>query len=104
MSKNPNSVKTANLNIRLHPIVKNEAERIFNYHGLTLSDAVAVFINHACHAGGFPFDLKNAPYTDPDSIEALHEAKKLINDPNAKTYNNVKELFADCLNDDINDN
>ena len=40
-----------------------------------------------------------AEYTDAESMAALQEAKQLINEPNAKTYNNVKELFADCLSD-----
>ena len=97
------SPKTASLNVRLLPDVKAEAERVFSYHGLTLPEAVTVFINHACHVGGFPFDLTGAPYSDTESLEALQEAIQLINDPNAKTYNNVKELFDDCLGDDNDD-
>ena len=95
--------KTASINVRLLPEVKAEAERVFSYHGLTLPEAVTVFINHACHARGFPFDLRGAPYTDAESMEALQEAKQLMNDPNAKTYSNVKELFADCLSDENDD-
>ena len=41
-----------------------------------------------------------APYTDHESIEARQEAIRLISDPNAKTYNNVRELFADCLGEE----
>jgi DNA-damage-inducible protein J len=98
-----NSPKTTSVNVRLMPEIKAEAERIFGYHGLTLPEAVTVFINHACHAGGFPFDLRGAPYTDPDSIQALREAVQLENDPDAKTFKNVKDLFADCLGDDDDD-
>ena len=50
-------VKSANVNVRLYPEVKQEVESIFAYHGLTLPEAITVFINHACHAGGFPFEL-----------------------------------------------
>jgi DNA-damage-inducible protein J len=100
MPKIANSPKTASINVRLLPEVKAEAERVFGYHGLTLSEAVTVFINHACHAGGFPFDLKGAPYTDPESIKALQEAIQLMNDKNAKKFKNVKELFEECLADD----
>jgi len=96
-------LKTASINVNLLPEVKAEAERVFGYHGLTLPEAVNVFINHACHAGGFPFSLNGAPYTGPESLEALAEAIQLRNDPNAKTYNSVRELFADCLGEDKDD-
>ena len=102
MPKTTNSPKTANINVRLLPNIKKEAERIFNYHGLTLPEAITVFINHACHSGGFPFDLKGAPYTDPESMEALNEAKHLMNDQNAKTFKSMEELIAD-LDDDGDD-
>jgi len=42
-------------------------------------------------------------YTDLESMEALREAIQLINDPHAKTYNSVKELFADCLGEESDD-
>lgn len=103
MPKIASEPKTASISIHMLPEVKAEAERVFNYHGLTLHEAVSVFIKHACHVGGFPFDLRGAPHTDPESIEALHEALNLINDPTAKTYSSVKELFADCLGDDSDD-
>jgi DNA-damage-inducible protein J len=98
-----NNPKTANINVRMLPEVKAEAERVFGYHGLTLPEAVSVFIKHACHVGGFPFELKAVPYSDVESMEALKEAIHLINDPTAKTYNNVKELFAECFEDESDD-
>jgi len=97
MPKIASNPKTANVNIRLLPEMKAEAERVFSYHGLTLPEAVTVFINHACHVGGFPFDLRGAPHTDAESLEALQEAVQLMNDPTAKRFRNVDELFADCL-------
>jgi DNA-damage-inducible protein J len=103
MPKIATNPKTANINVRMLPEVKAEAERVFGYHGLTLPEAVSVFIKHACHVGGFPFELRGAPYTDDESMEALKEAIHLINDPTAKTYNNVKELFAECLGEDSDD-
>jgi len=100
MPKIASNPKTASINIRVLPEKKAEAERVFSYHGLTLPEAVTVFINHACHVGGFPFDLRNAPYTDPESIEALQEAIQLMNDPTARRFRSVDELFAECLEGD----
>jgi antitoxin component of RelBE/YafQ-DinJ toxin-antitoxin module len=65
-----------------------------------LPEAITVFVKHACHAGGFPFELKRAPYTDPESMEALREAIQLENDPNAKTFKTTKALIDDILSGD----
>ena len=94
--------KSANVNIRLYPEIKQEAENIFAYHGLTLPEAITVFINHACHAGGFPFDLRGARWQDPVSLAAFEECNKIEANPSAyKRYKNEDELFADL---DIEDN
>ena len=93
--------KTANINVRLYPDVKQQAENIFAYHGLTLPEAITVFINHACHAGGFPFDLRGARWQDPVSLAALEESKRIEANPGAyKRFTNAADLIADCLGDD----
>ena len=92
--------KSVSVNVRLYPEIKEEAEHIFAYHGLSLPEAINVFLHHACHAGGFPFEIKGARWQDPVSLAALEECKLLENDPNAKGYRNVSELIADCLEGD----
>ena len=92
--------KTANINVRLYPELKSEAESIFAYHGLSLPDAITVFLNHACRAGGFPFELKDDKWNDPISLAALEECNRLENDPNAKSFNSMAELIADLESDD----
>jgi len=94
------SSKTSNINIRLYPEIKEEAERIFSYHGLSVAEAITVFLNHACHVGGFPFELKRAPYTDVESIQAFNEARQLENDPSAKTFYSMEDLVADLESED----
>lgn len=92
--------KTASLNIRMLPEVKAEAERIYGFHGLTLHEAIAVFIKHSCNVGGFPFDLRGAPHTDPEAMEALMEAEQLKKDRNAKSFKTMEALIADLESDD----
>ena len=93
--------KSANVNVRLYPDIKQEVENIFAYHGLTLPEAITVFINHARHAGGFPFDLRGARWQDPDSLAALEECKQMEANPAAhKRFKNAEELFADLDSDD----
>ena len=92
--------KTASINVRLYPELKTEAESVFAFHGLSLPDAITVFLNHACRVGGFPFELRGARWNDPISLAALEECKRLENDPNAKGFRNMAELIADLENDD----
>ena len=91
--------KTASINVRLYPELKQEAENIFAYHGLSLPDAITVFLNHACKAGGFPFELKGARWQDPVSLAALEESKQFEKDPNAKGFRNMEDLIADLESD-----
>ena len=98
------TTKTANINVRLYPELKAEAENVFAYHGLSLQDAITVFLNHACRVGGFPFELKGARWNDPESLEALEESNQIIANPSAyKSYRNVSELLADCLEGEDDD-
>ena len=87
--------------VRLYPEVKEHAENVFAYHGLTLPEAITVFINHACHVGGFPFELTGAHWQDPVSLAALEECKQMEANPGAyKSFKNAEELFADLDSDD----
>jgi len=63
--------KSISLNVNILPEIKEEAERVFNYHGLTLSEAINVFIKQSCYAGGFPFKLKSAPSTETETTDGL---------------------------------
>jgi len=92
--------KTVSINVRLYPELKQEAENVFAYHGLSLPEAINVFLTHACRAGGFPFELKGARWQDPVSLAALEECKKLENNPSAKGFRNMAELIADLESDD----
>ena len=92
--------KSANINVRLYPELKAEAESVFAYHGLSLPDAINVFLNHACRVGGFPFELRGARWNDPVSLAALEECRQMENDPNAKRFRSVEELIADLEDED----
>jgi DNA-damage-inducible protein J len=91
--------KSASVNVRMYPELKAEAESVFAFHGLSLPDAINVFLNHACHVGGFPFNLRDARWNDPVSLAALEECKQMENDPNAKRFRNMDALIADLEDD-----
>lgn len=50
--------KTAFLNMRLHEGLKTEAEAVYADLGLTLREAVTIFLRQSIKAGGFPFAMR----------------------------------------------
>ena len=59
--------KTGTFQMRMSPRVKEQAEEIFSQCGMTLTDAVNVFIQQAINVEGMPFVLTQ------NSKEALRE-------------------------------
>jgi len=60
--------KTAVFNIRIEPEVKSEAEKLFNSFGLTVTDAVNVFLRQSIMRRGFPFEIVQINLENPTSI------------------------------------
>lgn len=59
--------KTASFQMRINPEVKQRAEEIFARCGLTLTDAVNIFLQQSLNTGGLPFLVTQ------NSQQALHE-------------------------------
>lgn len=57
---NGSMAKTANINIRIEPEVKAEAEKIFSELGITVSEAISIFLNKSIMEGGIPFEMKRS--------------------------------------------
>lgn len=57
--------KTATFQMRINPEIKYQAEQVFSGCGMTLTDAINVFIQQALNVGGMPFVVSS------DSKEAL---------------------------------
>ena len=86
--------KTASLNIRLDSDIKKNAEAIYSYYGLSLAEAVTVFIHQSCNVGGLPFDLRPAR-PNAETLAAMAEAERISRDPSVKGYRDMDELFKD---------
>ena len=65
--------KTASFQMRINPDVKNQAESIFATYGLTLTDAVNIFIQQSLNTNGLPFLLspENAEYLKAKAVARL---------------------------------
>lgn len=86
--------KTANINLRIEPATKAQAEALFNSFGISVTDAINIFLNTSIMEGGFPFQIKQPRY-NPETEAAIHEARQIMAGiTEAKSYNSVSELFS----------
>jgi len=80
-------------------MVKSGAEELFGSFGLTVTDAVNVFLRQSLMRGGFPFEIvRHTPNAVTQA--AIAEAERLMIDPTAKTFASMEELRADLLSDE----
>lgn len=84
--------KTDTLHIRVEPSVKQKAEETLNELGLSISDAINVFLRQVILNDGIPFEVRK-PKFNQESIEAIEDAKKGKN--LSKTFDSVDEMFEE---------
>lgn len=87
--------KTATINIRIEPDIKKQAEALFSSFGITVSDAVNMFIRMSLMEGGMPFALKQ-PRFNAETEAAMREAREIAKGTKtAKKYHSVDDMFKD---------
>ena len=74
--------KTANVNVRIDPETKAGAQQLFAQFGITISDAINIFLRKSLMEGGLPFDVKQPRYNAATEA-AMREALEIINDTSA---------------------
>ena len=85
--------KTANINIRIEPETKKSAEELFSSFGITLTDAVNIFLKKSIMEGGLPFEMR-LPRYNKATEDAINEARLIMSgDLHPKKYKSARELF-----------
>ena len=82
--------KTDTLHIRIEPSVKEKAEETLSELGLSISDAINVFLRQVIINDGIPFEIRKANY-NRITLKAMDDAKKQKNV--SETFDNVDEMF-----------
>ena len=83
--------KTATLNIRTDPAVKAQAEQVYRNFGITLTDAVNIFLHKSVMEGGLPFDMRQP---NAATLEAMRETEDILSGRvRTKRYASARELF-----------
>ena len=87
--------KTANLNIRIDPKTKYAAEKLYENFGITITDAVNMFLRQSLNVGGLPFELRQPRY-NAETEAAIQEARDIMSGKiQAKVYHSIAEMNAD---------
>ncbi len=83
----------ANINIRTEKEIKESAESVLSQLGLTMSAAVNIFLRQVIRENGIPFELK-LKEPNPETMEAIQEARRIANDKDVQGYTSMEELRA----------
>lgn len=71
--------KSSQMNFRCNPELKAAAEAVCSRWGLSLGDALNVFMVKLVDVGGFPFDVREDPYRpiriSPDDPRVKHPVR-----------------------------
>jgi DNA-damage-inducible protein J len=81
--------KTSNMYIRIDPKIKSDVEAIYAQYGMSITDAINIFLYTSRNVGGLPFDLRS-PVPNAETLEAIEEVKRMKADPLiGKAYTDV---------------
>ena len=85
--------------VRVNDEIKKEVTPILDDLGISLSEAINMFLHQVKLNNGIPFNLKCPTFSD-EMKEALKEAEEMMKNPDAyPSYNSVEELM-EALNDE----
>lgn len=84
--------KTDTLHIRVEPTVKQKAEKTLSDLGLSITDAINVFLNQVILHDGIPFEIKK-PKFNQETIQAMEDTKNGKN--LSETFDTVDEMFEE---------
>ena len=89
--------KTAALSMRIDPQVKSDAENLFASFGMSLTEAINVFLHKSLMEGGLPFDVRQPRY-NVETEAAMREARGIASGKiEAKGYDSAAAMFDDIL-------
>ena len=85
---------TVTIQIQMDTELKTQADALFSDLGMDLETAFHLFVRQSLQEGRIPFEA-NPEQPTPETAAAMLEAERIANDPSAKGYKDLDELFAD---------
>jgi DNA-damage-inducible protein J len=90
--------KTASMYIRIDPQVKSDVEAIYSQYGMSITDAINVFLYMSRNIGGLPFDLRPS-VPNAETREAMQEGDEIIKSGKTRfdtVEDMLRELKQEC--------
>lgn len=86
--------------VRINDKIKDEVTPILDDLGLSLSEAINVFLRQVIMTESIPFTIKKTKYS-AEMIAAIKEADEMLKNPEKyKSFNNVDDLMEDLNTDE----
>lgn len=85
--REPMATKTARINARMEPELKEQAEHILEGLGLSMTDAIRLYFKQIVHRKGIPFDVR---IPNPETQAAMEDAR---DEENLISYATPEEHF-----------
>ena len=82
--------------IRIDPEVKANVETIYSQYGMSITDAINVFLYKSMSVGGLPFDLRPS-VPNAETLAAMKEGDEIIRAGKAR-FNNADDLLGGLKN------
>lgn len=88
-------MKNASISIRTDSETKRNAEQLFANFGITISDAVNMFLHQSLLVGGLPFEVRQPRYNAATEA-AMREAREIADGSQpAKGYDSARALLEE---------
>jgi len=75
--------KSSSLYIRIDPKVKADVEAIYSRYGMSITDAINVFLYQSRNVDGLPFDLRPS-IPNAETLTAIKEGNEIIKSGKAR--------------------
>lgn len=85
--------KTASMYLRIDPQVKSDLESIYSRYGMSITDAINIFLYTSRNVGGLPFDLRPAT-PNAETLAAMKEGDEMIKSGRAR-FTSVADMLQD---------
>lgn len=91
-------MEIANVSFRIDKKLKQDAEKLFNDMGMSMTTAFNIFLRQTVRERRLPFNVTTQEFNN-DTLNAIKEAERLAEDPNAKRYT-LEEALKELKNND----
>lgn len=93
------ATKTASMYIHIDPEVKSDVESIYAKYGMSLTDAINMFLYTSRIKGELPFDMRpHMHIPNAETIAAIEEVQRMKADPSlGKSYTDIDEMMKELL-------